>query len=111
MDVRGLCEWARAVDQEWVQYRNTRFEMKGRITAATWVDRLKDKGILTKSTLTISQLRSGDVWQGIARYDTWMAKTARRSHIDLLLEHFTFLEGIVRQLASEDENVGTTIFN
>ena len=30
-----VCEWARAVDQEWVQYRNTRFEMKGRITAAT----------------------------------------------------------------------------
>ena len=85
--------------------------MKGRITAATWVDRLKDKGILTKSTLTISQLRSGDVWQGIARYDTWMATTARRSHTDLLLEHFTFLEGIVRQLASEDENGGATIFN
>ena len=62
-----------------MQYRNTRFEMKGRITAATWVDRLKDKGILTKGTLTISQLRSGDVCQGM-----WMAKTAR-SRIDLLL--------------------------
>ena len=74
------------------------------------MDRFEDEGILTKGTLTISQLRSGDVWQGIARYDTWMAKTTR-SHINLLLEHFTFLEGIVRQLASEDENGGATIFN
>ena len=61
-------------------------------------------------TLSISMLRTGDVWQGIARYDAWMAKNYQ-SRIDTLLENYTFMEGIIQQLAAEEDQSRAHIFN
>ena len=83
--------------------------MKQKITGVTWMDNLEARGSFP--TLSISKLREGDVWQGIARFvqnfefvfdstnikeilfrhDAWMAKQSR-GHIDTLLENYTHLE-------------------
>ena len=43
-----------------------RFDMKQKITGVTWIDGLQARGSFP--TLSISKMREGDVWQGIARF-------------------------------------------